>query len=934
MQRAQQFAAQMKGGGTFELTEAMPTTAHAAKGRHAEQADRRSCYVFNVSGGGYVIVAGSERAEQILGYSDTGSIDWQHIPNNMRAWLQGYADEMEWLEQQATEPGPDQPQPASEAAKSAIVPLTSEMWNQGSPYNLQCPKIDDNYCVAGCAATAMAIVMDYHQWPQSDCTTISAYTPNSTIGELAALPPVTFDWANMLDTYGAADGEEQQQAVATLMRYCGQSIHMNYGTSSSSANSDWYRNAFVNYFSYDQDLKQAFRSAYTISEWDDLIYSELQQQRPVIYCGQSSGGGHAFVCDGYDGLGLYHINWGWGGSSNGYFRLSVMNPYNNTAIGSTNTKDGYARAQEAIIGIRPENGVTDNYASGSYGQGEVNLSATLTPTGSLIAGNVQEVQLAVTNNGDEYNGTVYLYASTDAEDMGSYVCRTGLYVQPDKTETVSMFFTPASAGTYTVVASLNGGGAGQSPLATTTATVVAATDGETDLTAVWTIDNTEEIENPAEGTASRYYVYGRRVKGTLTLSNNAATDCTHQTRLFFGSNATGLSGQAYSGQFVSTWDEVISAGGTTQHTFDMEVTDLSHFYMLRAQYYDGSEWKSIDQPFRFVPRMAVTTWDKSGNTTVDTGTGTYAVPATATSVDLTGVERTVDASEANPNCLYFIGSSQTIPDGLSGKNVVQGDVAAAITLTDGYDFCSPQEFTASTISYTRVFGTGATGVGDGWTTMTLPFAASAVSTGGQALTWFPSDSGTGDLWVKEFTQLNDGNTVYFDYAPATLSAGRPYIVAVPSDAWGTEYDLCGKPITFSATDARVMSGSQGYTSSSAYVFAGTTVATTASGIYALNEAGTSFALQASKQTVPAFRAYFRSTTSVGQQLRIASITPEQADIDETVGTSATTARVYTLGGRLVASVTMTDGRPDTSALAPGLYLLRSGQRTATKLIVK
>lgn len=317
-------------------------------------------YIFN--GGnhqGFVIVSGDERTIPILGYVEGDEFDEEKMPDNMRAWLNGYAQQIKSLQN-----GKLSAKPWKAPARQAIATMIKTKWNQGTSdgkggaYNLQCPKIGDDYCLTGCVATAMAQVMYYHRWPQTFSAEIPAYTPNTTIGELGALSACQFDWENMVDKYGGEETDQQQNAVATLMRYCGQSVWMNYGTGGSGATCDYMPKALRSYFGYDINSRSLMRSDYTAETWDELIYNELKQGRPVIYSGSATGGGHAFICDGYDGRGFYHVNWGWGGYLDGFFRLSVMNPEGGGA-GSSGTSDGYAMSQGAIVGIQPPTGYND-----------------------------------------------------------------------------------------------------------------------------------------------------------------------------------------------------------------------------------------------------------------------------------------------------------------------------------------------------------------------------------------------------------------------------------------------------------------------------------------------------------------------------------------------------------------------------------------------
>lgn len=321
-------------------------------------------YVFNSEGNnGFVIVSGDDRTAPVFGYSDTGSFDENNIPENMQAWLAGYVDEIKALgtdESSANSKLLSAPKKA-EVVKRPVAPLLTCLWNQSSPYNDNCPQYNSKQCVTGCVATAMAQVMYYYRAQSASATTaeIPAYTTSRYGLSIPADPAGSpIDWANMTDTYSSSSTPAQKAAVAALMAYCGHSVQMNYGVGSpndngSSASSSHIPAALKNYFGYATGGRQLDREAYTLQEWENKVYEELLAKRPLLYSGQSSGGGHAFVVDGYDGEGLFHFNWGWGGSSNGYFLLQVANPGNNSGIGASSSSDGYARSQSAIFGVDP-----------------------------------------------------------------------------------------------------------------------------------------------------------------------------------------------------------------------------------------------------------------------------------------------------------------------------------------------------------------------------------------------------------------------------------------------------------------------------------------------------------------------------------------------------------------------------------------------------
>ena len=335
-------------------------------------------YVFNAERNrGFVIVSNDDRTAPILGYSDTGALDPDNMPSNMRAWLQGYTDEIASMDENSSQPASSDYRRVS-AVREPIAPLLKTQWNQYEPYWNLCPKttiVGGEHSLTGCVATAMAQVMNYHQWPKAACTAIPAYDIFDKKNPFHAdeLPATTFDWDNMLPTYeGVSYTDAQADAVATLMRYCGQSVQMFYGPTLSATDGGFIADALKLYFDYAPDLYYANRIFYGVDEWETLIYNELAGNRPVPYCGRTSEGGHAFVCDGYDGNGLFHINWGWNGDADGYFSLSILNP-KHAGAGVIASSMGFCMTQEAIIGIKPSTGGTPDFLPTLFMLGNMTL---------------------------------------------------------------------------------------------------------------------------------------------------------------------------------------------------------------------------------------------------------------------------------------------------------------------------------------------------------------------------------------------------------------------------------------------------------------------------------------------------------------------------------------------------------------------------------
>lgn len=306
-------------------------------------------YVFNRGNDqGYLIAPADDLFPAVLGYSDKGDFDFDNMPPAMKAFLEDYVREIDFnlkykAEELATtaslfDPGWD-----------PVEPLMATKWNQDAPYNNQCPTVSGVRTYTGCVATSMAQVMKYHEWPDVGEGSHS-YTWN---GQTLSIDfsTIQFDWANMRDTYRSDSyTSAEAQAVAELMSACGVSVNMNYGTNASGASTRNQTIALAKYFKYSKAIRYLDRDVVSSTEFEKIIYDNLAEGLPVLYDGSSPSGGHSFVCDGYAGKHYFHFNWGWGGSSDGYFYLARLNP-SDQGIGSS--EGGYNSGQGINYNIRP-----------------------------------------------------------------------------------------------------------------------------------------------------------------------------------------------------------------------------------------------------------------------------------------------------------------------------------------------------------------------------------------------------------------------------------------------------------------------------------------------------------------------------------------------------------------------------------------------------
>ena len=317
--------------------------------RH-DNADLSYFYIYNVGNDqGFVIMSGEDNTEDVLGYCEQGKFDINHIPDNLKWWMQYYEEAIKWTTEHQTSQ-----KTVYNAPTDVIEPMVKTKWNQDWPYNDRCPESNGIKCPTGCVATALAQVLYYHKYPNTQTKELPGYQCRTLNKWIPGLPAISFNWDDMKRTYNYYSSQESIDAVALLMQYCGQLVEMGYSPEGSGAQTDIIAQRLPQYFNFPSTIHSMSREGYSIAEWDSLLIYELNHNRPVLYTGYTSAfEGHAFICDGYNGNGLFHINWGWGGVADGYYRISVLDAKGN-GIGGSSTSLRFSIMQSALFGIKTE----------------------------------------------------------------------------------------------------------------------------------------------------------------------------------------------------------------------------------------------------------------------------------------------------------------------------------------------------------------------------------------------------------------------------------------------------------------------------------------------------------------------------------------------------------------------------------------------------
>ena len=411
-QQAQQIAAQFLSGKStgHRVPSASEMMAEIVFNRVNTAGEPYLYAVHAAKGAGYVIVSGDDRTPAVLGYMEHGSYDEGVMPENMRSWLQHYADEIELLQRYDL----TTPRRSMKDAGAPIAKTTTSLWDQFAPYNLECPMVtsykdagltqinhEAEQAVTGCAATAIAQVLylwkdEYAKAETRECKlacdipaqTDVVYQSAEKVGDEMiplwvkfsddAIPAsTTIDWENLTDKYTHRDGKtvakdengnvivegtaEQQAAVARLMHICGAAMKMNYGPAYSGGSGTMSSTMLYGVYYYlgftnARLHKQLSNDEY--GNWGQDLYDELKVAKGVVFTGSSSSGGHAFVIDGYDKEDLFHINWGWSGladeapDNGGFYRLNSLLP-TDQGIGGAVVNDGFRLQQTFISGLYP-----------------------------------------------------------------------------------------------------------------------------------------------------------------------------------------------------------------------------------------------------------------------------------------------------------------------------------------------------------------------------------------------------------------------------------------------------------------------------------------------------------------------------------------------------------------------------------------------------
>ncbi len=317
----------------------------------ATNLDESLLYIYNrTDAKGYVVVAGDDTVRPIIAFSHENSMNVSNLPAGARAMLSAWSKQV--AASRAGKVTPIRQTRADDGVGEVVKKYETAQWNQGAPFNNYAPVYDGYASVTGCVATALSIVCRYNEWPDKGVGTSPSYdyTDYGSVHRTIEANTLghSYDYANMrMDNYEHGYNATEANAVATLMKDVGRAVKMSYHYTASGASDTDAFSGMINHFKYSKSARIASGNDYNDSEWTQVITSNISKCGPMYFSGHDGEGGHAFVLDGYTSGGYVSVNYGWGGSANGYYLLPGLL---------------YMLDQKAFLDFVPDRDGTSQYA--------------------------------------------------------------------------------------------------------------------------------------------------------------------------------------------------------------------------------------------------------------------------------------------------------------------------------------------------------------------------------------------------------------------------------------------------------------------------------------------------------------------------------------------------------------------------------------------
>ena len=354
-------------------------TAYADNGQTA-------FYVFAVQPKGFVIVSADDRAKPILGYSTESNFTPQ-LPDGLMTFFENYKAGFSQMyannDERTAEAVADWTSLEKTGLLSAsktdrsVGPLMASIWNQTDLYNNMAPldpsSVYSGHCKSGCVANAMSQIMRYWEWPRHGQGG-HGYDASSYYGDYgwqeANFEDATYRFELMPDFLDFASPQAEVDATALLEYHAGVSVDMGYGANASGAYSENVGPGMSDYFRYSPEWEHRYKPNGS-GAWMNDLRANLDAGMPLYYASQGDAGGHAYVLDGYDTNGMFHLNWGWAGFDNGWYAIDGFYltfysfPWQHNAVFNLHPVDEYYDAPKAVENIN---------ARAVFDHGEVELT--------------------------------------------------------------------------------------------------------------------------------------------------------------------------------------------------------------------------------------------------------------------------------------------------------------------------------------------------------------------------------------------------------------------------------------------------------------------------------------------------------------------------------------------------------------------------------
>jgi Peptidase C10 family/Spi protease inhibitor/Secretion system C-terminal sorting domain/CUB domain len=390
-------------------------------------------YVFNINNEGFVMISADDRAYPVLGYSFQSTYEGKDQGSPaLEEWINNYNKQIEDVIENNHPAGKKTADAwvfySSEnismfqnfkAGTKSMEPLLKTIWGQGGYYNDMCPSDASGEALVGCVAVAMVQVMAYYMHPAQGAGSYGYYHP--TYGYLSAnFGNTSYNWNGIQNSLNTVNDD-----VALIMSHGGISVNMYYGVTGSASYTENTEDALEDYFGYSTSTNYVNKSSYNTTNWKNLLVSNLDAKKPMIYSGSGSGG-HAFNLDGYQSTDHFHFNWGWNGYADGYFYVTNLNP----------AGEDFTQNQGAVVNIEPISSSYPSYCTGTTTlttltgmfedgsgplenyQNNANCSWLIQPSTPVDYITIEFIEISTESTNDII--TIYEGATTSSPVVGTY----------------------------------------------------------------------------------------------------------------------------------------------------------------------------------------------------------------------------------------------------------------------------------------------------------------------------------------------------------------------------------------------------------------------------------------------------------------------------------------------------------------------------------